>query len=67
MRTRLWLSNSGSSTAVQYREDIDVRVWVHTNIGWVPASNMETESEAEKLASSWKLIEADEEVAIEYL
>jgi hypothetical protein len=67
MRTRLWLSNSGSGTAVQYREDIDVRVWVHTNIGWVPASNMETESEAEKLASSWKLVEADEEVAREYL
>jgi hypothetical protein len=67
MRTRLWLSNSGSGTAVQYREDIDVRVWVHTNIGWVPASNLETESEAEKLASSWKLVEADEEVAREYL
>lgn len=67
MRTRLWLSNTGSSTAVQYREDTNIRVWVHTNMGWIPASNVETESEAEKLASSWKLIEVDEEVAVEYL
>lgn len=66
VRTRLWLGEF-TSTAVQYREDLDVRVWLHSNLGWFPISNLFTEQQAEELAKGYKLVEADHETAREYL
>ncbi|NDC37704.1 MAG: hypothetical protein EBZ48_06585, partial [Proteobacteria bacterium] len=63
--TRLWLGLH-TSTAVQYREDSDTRVWLHTNIGWVP-TQLTLPSEAEELAKGYSLEETSEEVALSYL
>lgn len=68
MRTRLWESNGGSSTCVQFRTDTEPKVWLHTNLGWVPIGNSPAEeSEAEKfaveLADGYQLVEADQDRA----
>lgn len=61
MKTRFWESE-GSSTAVQYRDDMPRHVWFHTNIGWF-ATAFETEEEAEELAKGYGLTEASLEHA----
>ncbi len=50
-RTRLWESETGSSTAVQFRTDREPMVWMHTNLGWIAIGNAPTDqAEAEKFA-----------------
>lgn len=72
VRTRLWRSDEGSSTAVQFRNDLAVMVWLNTNIGWVPISNapedeVGAEDFAVRLANGYRLIEADKETAQRFL
>lgn len=67
--TRLWISNY-SDTAVQLRDDTKVKVWMHTNIGWVPTDiedAVEAEQYAESFAESYELYEVDADVAADYL
>lgn len=65
VRTKLWLSpDQSSTTMVQYRADVEPRVWLHTNRGWVPvdASAMEDAlMSCEQLADAWQLKEADDQ------
>lgn len=70
VRTRFW-SGDMTSTAIQFRDDVEVPVWMHTNIGWVPVSNSskqemtleESEKLAEDLAISYELTERSPETA----
>lgn len=63
VRTRLWESDHGSSTAVQFRTDGECPVWLHTNLGWTPVGVPEGEDPedyAEGLAESYRLTEQPE-------
>jgi hypothetical protein len=49
-RNRFWGSET-SSTAVMFMPLEDPKVWLHTNIGWVPIGNTpENAAEAEQMA-----------------
>lgn len=69
MRTRYWHDASGlSSTAVQFRDDTEPMVHLHTNLGWVPIGNTPTDATgaerfAEELAKNYNLNEASQAVA----
>jgi hypothetical protein len=69
MRTRYWHDFAGlSSTAVQFRDDADPMVFLHTNLGWVPIGNTPPDATgaerfAEEVAASYKLSEASQAVA----
>lgn len=67
VKTRYW-HGEDTSTAVQFRTDASPKVWMHTNIGWIGASNApgeakEAEVFAEELAEGYGLKEADQERA----
>jgi len=66
--TRLWMSNY-SETAVQYRDDTKVKVWMHTSAGWFPfdVGEVAPEQYAEAFAKSYELYEVDTELARQYL
>lgn len=71
-RTRLWESESGSSTCVQFRTDVKPMVWMHTNLGWVPIGNApedekEAETFAEDVAAGYNLVESSLERAVSFL
>ena len=69
MKTRFWDHPYGlSSTAVQFRDDADPMVYVHSNIGWLPIGNtpkdaVEAEDFAVKLAKGYNLTECSQEMA----
>lgn len=72
MRTRIWMSESGSNTVVQFRTDVPQMIWIHTNLGWIPDGDCPTDEKAaetkcERLAEGWKLVEQSEEVAKDFL
>lgn len=69
-RTRLWLAEDHphTSTGVQFRTDVEPKVWMHTNIGWVPIGNAprdeaEAEAFAIEIAEGYDLMEMPEERA----
>ena len=69
-RTRYW-SNDEGNNGVQFRNDGDPKVWMCTNIGWVPVGNAPTdeisaEQFAEDLAKGFGYDEVSESQA-EYL
>ena len=71
-KTRLWESDCGSNTMVQFRTDSDPMVFIHSNIGWLPIGNApKTAAEAEKFAAEtaegYDLIEASTEKAEYFL
>lgn len=62
-KTRFWESANGSSTAVQFRNDADPMVHLHTNVGWVrignsPSDEQKAEEMAEGIAEGYGLFEA---------
>ena len=68
MKTRFWDSDQGSSTCVQYRDDAEPMVWMHTNLGWVPIGNSpedagEAEAFAVETAKGYGLVERDNDTA----
>lgn len=69
VKTRFWDSGGGmTTTAVQFRDDTNPMVHLHTNIGWVGISNAPkdaagAEEMAAKLAAGYNLVEASEEQA----
>lgn len=64
-RTRYWCNDEGNN-GVQFRTDSDIsKVWMCTNIGWLPISNapedeLEAEKFAEEMAEGYGYEEADE-------
>lgn len=70
VKTRYWHHEDGmSSTAVQFRDDADPMVHLHTNMGWVPIGNTpkdvkDAEVFAEQLATGYNLQEANKDVAV---
>ena len=71
-RTRLWQSDSGSSTCVQFRTDADPMVFLHTNLGWVPIGNTpegdeEAEAFAVSMAEGYGLVESSWDTAVVFL
>lgn len=42
MRTRIWVGDN-TDTKVQFRNDADPKVWMNTNIGWIPIGNAPTD------------------------
>ena len=69
MRTRLWNSENGSNTCVQFRTDSKPMVWVHSNIGWLgmgntPENEAEAEKFAEETAEGYGLVETTPEEAL---
>lgn len=67
-RTRAWESDSGTSTVVQFRTDVDPMVWVNGNIGWMPIGNTpkdeaKAEKFAEETAEGYGLVECSRERA----
>ncbi len=67
VKTRFWSSDEGSSTCVQWRDDTDPPVWLHTNLGWVQvnvdAPHVADEAFAVTLAEGYGLTERSEEYA----
>lgn len=64
-RTRLWIGEN-TTTAVQFRTDVEPRVHLHTNMGWIPIApedDLEPERQAEAIAVGYELTEADEALA----
>lgn len=66
-RTRCWESRD-SSTVVQFRTDVEPKVWMHTNIGWLPIGNtpdneVEAEAFAVECAAGYKLVESPQDRA----
>lgn len=69
MRTRYWHHPDGmSSTAIQFRDDTQPMVHMHTNLGWVPIGNAPTdatgaEAFAEQIAGNYGLSEGSPALA----
>lgn len=71
-RTRLWESDCGCDTMVQFRTDSDPMVFIHSNIGWLPIGNAPKTAEAAekfalKMAEGYDLVEASTEKAEYFL
>lgn len=69
MRTRYWESEGVSTTAVQFRDDTEPMVHIHTNMGWVAVGNapkdvVGAEKFAEDIARGYHLTETTEEQAL---
>lgn len=69
IKTRYWDNiDGGSTTAVQFRDDTEPMVFLHSNIGWLPLGNTPkdatgAEAFAKQLADGYGLTEASQEVA----
>jgi len=67
--TRLWEAEpERSSTAIQFNSEATPKVWMHTNIGWIPIGNSpkdndEAERFAEDTAKEYGLEESTQERA----
>jgi len=66
-RTRFW-SSPDTTTCIQFRTDTDPKVWIHTNLGWVPIGNTPDDAGAAEafavdVAAGYKLEEASEDTA----
>jgi hypothetical protein len=68
MKTRLWESET-TNTCVQFRDDFQEMVGMHTNLGWIPLGRGEGEGEgpwtadeaekkAESIAEAYNLVES---------
>lgn len=71
VRTRSWRS-VGSQVAIQFRTDRPNKVWLHTDLGWVPLSNAPDDEQgaedfAVKMAADCELDEDDETTARSFL
>jgi hypothetical protein len=67
MKTRYWINSEGNK-GVQFRTDLDVMVWMATNIGWIPLNDspkneQDAERYAEKLAKSYSYKETSQDFA----
>lgn len=67
MKTRIW-HNRNSTTMVQFISTANPKVYLQTNIGWLPIGNTpENDDEAQKFAEdcavSYGLVEGSQEMA----
>ena len=66
MTTRLWeTGNPDGGTAIQYNNEATPKVWMHTNIGWIPIGNAPEEDKAaeefaEETAKGYELTESSQ-------